>query len=492
MPADLVHLCEIAAFVSEVPTALVCVWDEGGHRVVASAGSGARQDGGRGIAGFAARVMSGIADGTNAVCWMDSAGGERPAAGSNGWGPAGMRFFAGWPLVSGGGVAIGALCLVDDRPRSEGLAAGRGAMLASLARVVAGELDRSRHDRRSAEVAVASSIAIDNLNQQFAVLADAIPQLVWSAGADGTADWFNRVWHDFTGCGHADSIGAGWLGCVHPEDRERVRERWSAAAARGADYAVEFRLRRHDGAWRWMLARGQALRNRDGVVTGWLGTCTDIDETRVLAERSDIVSRELSHRIGNIFAVVGGLIGLTVRERPAFAAVGAELQARVLALGRAHDFVRPQSERSRRPLPHTSLIGMLGELLAPYGERGGSSSRIVIEGEDVTIDDRSATPLALAFHELATNAAKYGALSVPAGEVRIAIASRDETVEFDWRERGGPPVATEAEAGFGTRLIEFSLVRQLNGRIAFDRAADGLRFHAAVPRATMARDTALA
>jgi two-component sensor histidine kinase len=223
-----------------------------------------------------------------------------------------------------------------------------------------------------------------------------------------------------------------------------------------------------------------------GEINRWLGTCTDIQEQKAAAEKQELLTRELSHRIKNIFAVISGLITLSLRRQPELAQLGGDLQQRVLALGRAHDFVRPPSEQSRSSHSHSSLHGMLDSLLGAYQAFPGE--RIRISGEDVQIDDRSATPLALFFHELATNAAKYGALSANEGRVEIEIDTADgEFVALGWTERGGPPVQLATERGFGAVLIDMSITRQLGGTLDYDWRAEGLCVRARIPAQMMAR-----
>lgn len=328
--------------------------------------------------------------------------------------------------------------------------------------------------------------AARELEQRFTMLAEAIPQLVWSTDRHGMLDYVNSGWTNYTGQTLAAAAGDGWQRCLHPDDAESTRRIWNEAVADTGRYDLEYRLRGADGHYRWFLARGRAVLDDAGQPNRWIGTCTDIHETRLAADHNAALSLELGHRIKNIFAVIDGLIGMSIRQQPELASVGRDLQQRVLALGRAHDFVRPHSETSRPTATPGTLAGMLAQLLAPYRGPAGTE-RIAITGGDVTIDDRSATPLALAFHELATNAAKYGALSVPNGMVEVGISPAQDIVRLSWQEAGGPVVAAPAQSGFGSRLVDISLCRQLDGEVEWHWHSEGLCFAASIPRSNMAR-----
>jgi PAS domain S-box-containing protein len=409
---------------------------------------------------------------------LDSAADPRFAAHPLVAGKTGARFYAGRPLRSPQGHLIGSFGVLDTLPR-DGLSPGQCEALHTLADAAAALLERLRIERESRS-------AIHDLRQRFEVLADAMPQLVWSTDAHGMSDYFNRGWCDFTGAPPEASFGAEWMQFVHPDDLKVANDAWTGAVASKQDYEVEYQLRRSDGQYRWMIARGLPIRDESGAVIRWLGTCTDIHEQKTEVERQEVLSRELSHRIKNIFAVIGGLISMTVRRRPELADAGRELQERVLALGRAHDFVRPHSDRSRPGFTRSSLKGMLGQLLAPY--QSADNARILIVGEDLDVDDRSATALALMFHELATNAAKYGALASADGRVELCIGKDGPDVVFDWSESGGPPVPPKVERGFGTDLVDMSVTRQLGGRLDYDWRSEGLRFTARIPAAVMTRE----
>lgn len=334
---------------------------------------------------------------------------------------------------------------------------------------------------------VAARNALLESDARFQTLADAMPHMVWSTLPDGFHDYYNARWYEFTGVPDGSTDGEGWNDMFHPEDQQRAWERWRHSLRTGEPYEIEYRLRHHSGAYRWTLGRALPIRDETGKIIRWMGTCTDIHEAKRHAEQIEILSRELSHRIKNIFAVINGLIGLTARTNPELKPIAKDLQNRLAALGRAHDFVRPHSEQSRpRNLPET-LHGVLREILSPYPAL--DEGLIRISGDDALIDDRGATPVALLIHELATNAAKYGALSRAAGEVNISTVFKGDHVCLTWSERNGPRVnGAPTHTGFGTRLADLSIQDQLGGAIERHWYPEGLCVKATVARDRLMRD----
>ncbi|MFN3727680.1 MAG: PAS domain-containing protein [Allosphingosinicella sp.] len=308
-----------------------------------------------------------------------------------------------------------------------------------------------------------------------------IPQIVWSTLPDGHHDYYNRRWYEFTGMEPGSTDGEGWAELFHPEDQERAWPLWRHSLATGEPYEVEYRLRGADGSYKWTLGRALPIRDAGGAIIRWFGTCTDIDDKKRLLENQELLSRELSHRIKNIFAVIGALIALSVRNRPQAGGFAAELKERIAALGRAHNYARPHSDESRPFDDEATLFGLLREIMAPYPQL--EQGRITFRGDDVRVGDRAATPVSLLFHELATNAVKHGALSTPAGEVAISCA-RDERgqIRIVWQEHGGPRIETRPQtAGFGTRLAEMSVERQLGGSMQRTFPPEGFRFEGTIP-----------
>ncbi len=367
-----------------------------------------------------------------------------------------IRFYAGAPLVSDEGMPLGALCAIDTVARPDGLTDLQREGLIVLSRAVM----RRLNDRRVALSGKKAKEALADSRARFDALADAIPQMAWSTDRDGSVDYFNARWAEFTGSPIERHLGDGWVDALHPEDVEIAVAAWSQAVAEESPYEVEYRLRRHDGEYRWTLARGLPMKDESGAVIRWFGTNTDIHDRRLLEESRDLLSHELSHRIKNIFSVVAGLISFEARSLPSLKPMADSLRDRIQALGRAHDYVRPQGAGDSAS---RTLQGMLGELFAPYFS--GDASRVTMRGDDFPVKELATTPLALVFHELATNAVKYGALATPDGNVMLNVSLEGGDVVIDWREHGGPARDGSGLPSFGSTLIDMSIERQLRGKI---------------------------
>ena len=320
---------------------------------------------------------------------------------------------------------------------------------------------------------IRAELALSSSEARYKVLTEAMPQMVWSTPGDGRHDFYNEQWYLFTGLPHGSLGGDAWIGLFHPEDEAAAWQSWRHSLNTGEIFEIEIRTRHHSGEYRWTLSRALPVHDASGEIIRWIGTATDIDDAKMAAQQNEILSRELSHRIKNIFAVISGLIGLSARDDPAAKPFAAKLTDRIMALGRAHEFARPHSDESRPLFEKTTLETMLADLMQPYQLQ--DRTRVIVEGGDMEVDDQAATPVALVFHELATNASKYGALSVREGEVRLSIALDGEDVAIRWQERGGPAVAGPPQrTGFGSRLAELSVRQQLGGEIAREWDQAGL------------------
>lgn len=332
--------------------------------------------------------------------------------------------------------------------------------------------------------------ALADSETRFRTLADTMPQMVWSTRPDGYHDYYNARWYEFTGTPIGSTDGEGWNGMFHPDDQERSRTVWRLSLATGEPYRIEYRLRHHSGQYRWVLGQALPIFGPDGEIVRWFGTCTDIHESRVTAEEREVVAQELSHRIKNIFSVISGIVSLSARAHPEMKPLADELRSRIVALGQAHDFVRPHTKLPDERPPQTSLQGLVQILVGPYDRQG--KARIAFAGPDAQIDDGAATPLALLFHELATNSVKYGALSSDGGKVALTSHIEGDQYHMVWKETGGPPRPDGSDLpGFGSRLMSLSVEGQLRGTLERVWEDDGLRIDFTMPLASLRRSAAL-
>lgn len=150
-----------------------------------------------------------------------------------------------------------------------------GGFLAIASLALANYLIRREHRaRRQSEELARESEA------RFKLIAESLPQLVWVARGNGEHEYFNRRWYEYTGQTADQSLGFGWSEVLHPDDRQSSRARWHDSAEMGVPYELEYRVRRHDGVYRWFLGRATPLRDADGTIVRWFGTCTDIDDQK--------------------------------------------------------------------------------------------------------------------------------------------------------------------------------------------------------------------
>src|SRR3954464_12714388 len=255
---------------------------------------------------------------------------------------------------------------------------------------------------------------------------------------------------------------------IHPADLERVRSAFSATRAVVGAYEIDFRILSGSDI-RWISARGQG---DDAEIANRImfGIFLDVTQRKQAEEANELLAGEMSHRLKNLLTIATALTQITSRSAATKEDMAHELTSRLIALGRAQDLVRPAPGRNSAA---TLLGDLISVLLAPYDEKG-ASVRIRVSVPKMNVGERSSTTLALIFHELATNSAKYGSLSVASGTLDVSCNARDDEVVVMWTERGGPPASATAAAGFGSNLIQRSMAAQLGGTVAFDWSDEGV------------------
>jgi PAS domain S-box-containing protein len=257
---------------------------------------------------------------------------------------------------------------------------------------------------------------------------------------------------------------------IHPEDRERMLQAIDAAIRTGAEYDVEYRVVHPSGDVRWVLARGRAAKTADeGGVRRMAGVSLDITERKRAEERQRLLLNELNHRVKNTLATVQSLANQTLRTAPDMRAFRDAFEARLLALSQTHNLLTDHGWEA------ASLHDILKLELRPHAGGG----RFALDSDrDVRLSPKAAVGVGMAVHELATNAVKYGALSVSDGRVsvrsRVIPSDAGRALVLEWTESGGPPVEKPKRRGFGGRLLEQGLAGEFNGRVLLDYRPEGL------------------
>lgn len=308
------------------------------------------------------------------------------------------------------------------------------------------------------------------------VLMEGIPQLVWRADKQGGWTWSSPQWSDFTGYSQEESKGDGWLQAFHPDDRKAACDAWENAARTGK-FEVEARIC-HASAkeYRWFQTRALPVRAEGGSIIEWLGTSTDIHQIHELQARQQVLVAELQHRTRNLMAVVQSISNKTARASTDVADFRERFGDRIAALSRVQSLLSRLNDDER--VTFDKLIAAEVEAL------GGDADQVILEGpEGVRLRSSSVQTLAMALHELATNAVKHGALSHPDAKVEIrwslqpGSAGSYPLLHIDWRETGvAMPSVSEGQqhTGHGRELIERALPHQLDAQTSFALTPDGV------------------
>lgn len=294
-----------------------------------------------------------------------------------------------------------------------------------------------------------------------------------------------------TGLGHMSAFGRAlhglptdedrytidsWMHAVHHDDRKAVQAALYRALAGQAPYDVEYRVVLPDGQIRWIGARGKVIFGPTGEPRRAAGISYEITDRKVAEQRLRLLAREVDHRAKNLLSVIQSVVRMT-RARSVEEFIDA-VEGRITALGRAHTLLADSRWAG------ADLRRLVDEELAPHRSR--DERRIQISGPDVMLTPPAAQSASMALHELATNAAKYGALSQPQGRVSLEWTwSNDGRLNLIWTESGGPPVREPTHFGFGTRVITGTIQKQLGGEVEFVWRPEGLRCRFTLPAAAI-------
>ncbi len=286
--------------------------------------------------------------------------------------------------------------------------------------------------------------------RQFQSVADSTPAPVWMTLASGEMAFANLAFAEMTGLPRDAITGDVWLRLIHPDDLLRVGQVRAAARAAFETYTFEARFRSADGDWRHMRATSRPRFDEAGVFEGYVGLAVDVTEAYEAQARQQLLINELNHRVKNTLASVQSIVRHSLRDGMAVEQARPMLIDRLMALSAAHNILTDGHWEG------ADLTQLSAAAAAPFG-----ADRFDIDGPPARLDPNTALAVAMALHVLGTNAAKYGALSSPAGRVSIGwtLHGRGKAA-LRWRETGGPPVSPPSRQGFGSRLLRSLLSEQ--------------------------------
>jgi PAS domain S-box-containing protein len=265
---------------------------------------------------------------------------------------------------------------------------------------------------------------------------------------------------------------------THPadieEDRRLFEEQWSGERD---GYTIEKRYVRKDGAIIWVEIAASLVRDQHGTDPFAIRIQRDITDRKRSEEQQRLLLNELNHRVKNTLAVVQGLSHQTFHAAGVSPELLRTFDGRLRALAAAHNLLM---KHTWEPTP---ILETAESALQPFRT---SDARISLDGPPILLTPSATVTLTLALHELATNAAKYGALSNDGGKVEVRWSLRSDILTLVWSESGGPAVVKPLETGFGTRLLERAVARDLHAtvRVDFDPAGLVCTISAALPRIT--------
>ena len=317
--------------------------------------------------------------------------------------------------------------------------------------------------------------------QRLRELLEALPAAVYTTDAEGRVTFFNQAAVDLAG--REPEIGSDqW--CVtwklywpdgtplpHSECPMAVAIK-EGRAIRGVEAVAE----RPDGTRVPFIPFPTPLRNAEGKLVGAVNMLVDITDRKAAEARQKVLIDELNHRVKNTLATVQSLAWQTAKHARDLTEFGSMFESRIVALARAHDLL------TRRNWMSVPLHSLVEDIVAPYAGNG----RLRLDGQDVDLDARAALSMTMVLNELTTNAVKYGALSSSAGSVAVSWeAAEDRVLDIRWVENGGPTVTTPSRRGFGTRLIQRCIERDLAGKLDLRFESAGVQCALQVPNSVL-------
>ncbi len=373
-----------------------------------------------------------------------------------------IRGLAFIPLMAEGHV-VGKFMCYYERPRI--FAEYERDLAVTIARQVGFSIERARAEaaRCKAEEELRES------EERFRLMSEHAPVMIWMSDASGRCLHLNRMLREFWGVNDKNFVDFDWRSTMHPEDADEIgRQIWDALMRR-ANVVIRGRYKDNKHEYRILQTDARPRLSPSGEFLGMLGVNVDITERERADAQRELLLAELNHRVKNTLAVVQGIAHQTLRSAADLPQARNAFEGRLVALAAAHNLL------TRSNWENASIADIAADTLQ---SRGGNAERVRVTGPEVLLGPKESVAIAMALHELNTNALKYGALSNEDGKVELEWSvAREGTprVRLVWQERGGPPVRPPEHRGFGSLLLERTLARDLSGSVDLEYRRGGVR-----------------
>lgn len=291
-------------------------------------------------------------------------------------------------------------------------------------------------------------------------------------GPDNPIIFANDSFLALTGYERAEVLGQGFKALMAQGETQKVLQELAAAFDGFSETSVEVRYRRKDDSVFWADVFMSPVRDENGEIVQHFTSFVDLTRHKQEQAKSRMMIDELNHRVKNTLSTVESIVTEALRKPLSFENIKEAISSRIFALSRSHDLL------SEKNWGGAGLHDLLDAALEPFGVANGRKERFLITGANVRVSPKAALALGIAFHELATNAVKYGAFSNEAGSIVVGWAIEpkpgDDRLIIRWQEKDGPPVSPPTRKGFGSKVITRGLAYELEGTVDLDYRADGV------------------
>lgn len=282
-----------------------------------------------------------------------------------------------------------------------------------------------------------------------------------------------------TGYGRAEVLGQGFFSLMEQGAAPEVLKELADAFDRPTESNVEVCYRRKDGGVFWADLFISPVQDETGDIVQYFSSFADLTKHKLEQAQSKMLIDELNHRVKNTLSTVQSIVVEALRTPASFEVIKEAIGSRIFALSRSHDLLSEKNWKGTR------LHDLLDVALEPFGVANGRKERFLIAGDNILVTPKATLALGIAFHELATNAGKYGAFSNEAGSIlvtwRIEASPNGDRLVIRWQEKGGPPVSEPTRKGFGSQVITRGLPHELAGAVDLDYRADGVACTISIP-----------